>query len=312
MKKKPNTSLYLILIFIFIKNILFADSPVKIEFNRPLLFKSKTNEDTSKKDRNIQKGIKLYIDEGLSLMRVRYRDVWRKVEWMNSNESCYANYPKVDLNDPSNFPNIRDRSILDFYLFHINLDLNLQLRWFIIKTSFNKLIFNLSNTTISISSKYGGLDVYHFFWWGYSNRYKNKKWYFSILKSWWLMNLITLPTSYNSLYNTISTIDRDVAYIKSYPYDIPVDGLNFYNMGTTVPWEKSFNNLYVDFGIKIKECTYLNIYFLYHGKHTFTGNVGVDPNGGGHAPPDCKWDRVLGTDLQLGIKINYLIQMKKN
>ncbi|MCX8144639.1 MAG: hypothetical protein N3F62_10365, partial [Bacteroidia bacterium] len=174
------------------------------------------------------------------------------------------------------------------------------------------LIFNLSNTTISISSKYGGLDVYHFFWWGYSNRYKNKKWYFSILKSWWLMNLITLPTSYNSLYNTISTIDRDVAYIKSYPYDIPVDGLNFYNMGTTVPWEKSFNNLYVDFGIKIKECTYLNIYFLYHGKHTFTGNVGVDPNGGGHAPPDCKWDRVLGTDLQLGIKINYLIQMKKN
>jgi hypothetical protein len=49
MKKKPNTSLYLILIFIFIKNILFADNPVKIEFNRPLLFKSKTNEDTSKK-----------------------------------------------------------------------------------------------------------------------------------------------------------------------------------------------------------------------------------------------------------------------
>lgn len=267
----------------------------------------KTYSDTLKKDtmsvtpkKDIQKGIKFYLGANTGLEVLHFRDLY---------ELAQNQYPN-EYKNGNTFTNLRNKHNFYYYFWHANLNIDIQLRWFVLRKSYFGILYNFSHSNITLSKGYVSSSFYSFMWLGYSNKYKNKSYYFTILKGSPLLWVISLGITYSifpDLVNGKNVHGEDE--VKSYPMNVKVSGTTgldaveaeYFNIYLL---KLLYSNFYFDFGKRINKKWYVGGYFYFQGLSPFNTTRPIS----GHVPPSKM--KSYGVTRYVGIHCYYLLNRK--
>lgn len=261
--------------------------------------------DTLVKTKNnaIQKGIKLYLGINSGIEILHLKNLW---------EIAAYKYRDIYYSNPSSFQNLRDKTNLYYYSLHTNINLDFQVRWLILRKSFYGRLYNFSQNFISYSRGYNSSSFYGYYMWlGYSNRYKNKNYYFTLLKGSPVLSIISLIVTYHifpNLVNGKNIYSEDAIVSDPYPLkDLDVTGIGILGTGDFYSSIRSIvNSWYLDFGKKIKRNWYVGVYIYFHGLRPYITSVGEC------SPGSCNLDLLaIGATRFIGVNVYYLFSKKK-
>lgn len=236
---------------------------------------------------SIQEGVKFYFGSGIGASVLSFVGLAREAR---------DEYPDIYQKDPNSFSNVREDKTYHYWMTSWFSNLDIQYRGFIFRLSYSLALFPISKDLVIVNRGYGFETGYNYIWFGYSHRYKNKKWNFSVL--WGSSLLSEIFAGLTDLYILeplkISK-DKGGVEIKSNPYNIKGVGVNLYFPTLS---------LYGDVGMRLKERWYASIYFYLHRIEPFT----EDAMGLGNFDNRVT---IVGAMRQIGLSVNFLLNNKK-
>lgn len=161
---------------------------------------------------SIQKGVKFYFGSGIGASVLSF---------VKLSEEARDEYLDIYQKDPNSFSNVREDKTYHYWMTSWFTNMDIQYRGFIFRLSYSLALFSISKDLVIIRGGYASETSYNYFWYGYSNRYKNKKWNFSVLWGSSLLSHIFVGATYFFILKPLKIVKTMGGIeIKSNPYNI--------------------------------------------------------------------------------------------